>query len=365
MGVLSKTRKFLAKMIEYSYSAGQMVGEIKKDKDPRRIAKYSKIELSSAQKEAIDAVYSSSYGKAIRYDWHKYYQSFTGNFDSRYFAEYLLSTKLEPVMNPTDYRYVLGDKLLLHLFCNGIDNVRTPKTYCTKYKDLIISENKELISLEDLEDILSEQHYIIKPVQDTNSGFGIEKVDSGKAVKDILATSQEKALIVQECVGQHPKLKKLYPDGVNTFRVITYILDGHIYHVPVTLRIGRGGNFLDNCHAGGLFIGVDDTGKLNTYAFTEFGDEFGEKFTEHPDTGTRFENYILEFVPDMIQTAKKLHLNAPQLGMISWDLTVDENGCIVLIEANTRGQSIDMPQEANGKSAFGANTEKILGLIKK
>lgn len=104
MGVLSKTRKFLAKMIEYSYSAGQMVGEIKKDKDPRRIAKYSKIELSSAQKEAIDAVYSSSYGKAIRYDWHKYYQSFTGNFDSRYFAEYLLSTKLEPVMNPTDYR---------------------------------------------------------------------------------------------------------------------------------------------------------------------------------------------------------------------------------------------------------------------
>lgn len=365
MGVMSKTREVLTKLIECSYSIGQMKGEIKKDKDPRRIAKYSKIELSDAQKKAIDNVYSSSYGKKIQYDWHKYYQSFTGTFDPRYFAEYLLSTKLEPAINPMDYRYVLGDKLLLHLFCNGIENVRTPKTYCTKYKDLIFTEKKELISLEKIESALKEQYYIVKPVQDTNSGSGVEKVYGGKAVKDILATTQEKTLIVQECVGQHPKLKMLYPCGVNTFRVITYILDREIYHVPVTLRIGRGGNFLDNCHAGGLFVGVDDTGKLNTYAFTEFGDEFGEKFEKHPDTGIRFENYELEFVPEMIRTAKKLHLNAPQLGMISWDLTVDENGCIVLIEANTRGQSIDMPQEANGKSAFGANTERILDLIAK
>ena len=44
-------------------------------------------------------------------------------------------------------------------------------------------------------------------------------------------------------------------------------------------------------------------------------------------------------MPELIKTAKKLHLNAPQLGIISWDLTVDQNGVFVLIEANTRGQN--------------------------
>ena len=266
-------------------------------------------------------------------------------------------------MNPADYRYVLGDKLLLHLYCHGVDNVRVPETYCTKFKDLLFTDDKKQIALEDIEKILDDRMYIVKPVQDTNSGAGVERVSGGKAVKEILRTSREKALIVQECVGQHPKLKNLYPHGVNTFRVITYILEGSIYHVPITLRIGRGGSFLDNCHAGGLFIGVADDGKLNEHAFTEFGAEFGERFTEHPDTHVQFKDYHLEFVPCMIDTAKRMHLNAPHLGMISWDITVDEHGCFVLIEANTRGQSIDMPQEANGKAAFGENTEKILKLI--
>ena len=58
-----------------------------------------------------------------------------------------------------------------------------------------------------------------------------------------------------------------------------------------------------------------------------------------------------------------VHLNAPQLGIISWDLTVDQNGVFVLIEANTRGQSIWFPQMANGMGAFGKNTAEILKFI--
>lgn len=60
---------------------------------------------------------------------------------------------------------------------------------------------------------------------------------------------------------------------------------------------------------------------------------------------------------------RRLHLNAPQLGIISWDLTVDQNGVFVLIEANTRGQSIWFPQMANGMGAFGKNTAEILKFI--
>ena len=141
----------------------------------------------------------------------------------------------------------------------------------------------------------------------------------------------------------------LYSEAVNTFRVITYLWDGEVFHVPLALRIGQGGSYLDNAHAGGMFIGVNDLGELNDEAFTEFG----KRYKEHPDTHTVFKGYKLNFVPELIKTAKKLHLNAPQLGIISWDLTVDQNGVFVLIEANTRGQSIWFPQMANGLGMYG------------
>lgn len=170
-------------------------------------------------------------------------------------------------------------------------------------------------------------------------------------------SKKKSVLFGKKEVGQ--LLEQLYSEAVNTFRVITYLWDGEVFHVPLALRIGQGGSYLDNAHAGGMFIGVNDLGELNDEAFTEFG----KRYKEHPDTHTVFKGYKLNFVPELIKTAKKLHLNAPQLGIISWDLTVDQNGVFVLIEANTRGQSIWFPQMANGMGAFGKNTAEILKFI--
>ena len=57
---------------------------------------------------------------------------------------------------------------------------------------------------------------------------------------------------------------------------------------------------MDNAHAGGMFIGVNDLGELNDEAFTEFG----KRYKEHPDTHTVFKGYKLNFVPELIKTAK-------------------------------------------------------------
>lgn len=112
---------------------------------------------------------------------------------------------------------------------------------------------------------------------------------------------------------------------------------------------------MDNAHANGMFIGVNDSGELNEVAFTEFG----KKYKEHFDTHTVFKRYKL-FVPKLIKIAKKLHLNAPQLRIISWDLTVNQDGEIVLIEANTRRQGIWISQMAHGCDPFGENIADIL-----
>lgn len=52
------------------------------------------------------------------------------------------------------------------------------------------------------------------------------------------------------------------------------------------------------------------------------------------------------------------------MGILSWDLTIDEEGQVVIIEMNSTGQSAWFPQFVNGESLFGENTPQILKLIK-
>ena len=224
-------------------------------------------------------------------------------------------------MNPMDYRYVLDDKLLLPIFCVGVEHVRTPHIYYSVNNGNCFDEKKNIVDLKNRNFNLGGTEAIIKPVQDTSSGVGVEKVKGTEAIKNNLQqkATQNGTYIVQECITQNNQLSTLYAGSVNTFRVITYIWNGEVFHVPLALRMGQGGSYLDNAHTGGIFIGVNDLGELNEEAFTEFG----KRFKEHPDTHTVFKGYKLSFVPDLIKIAKKLHLNAPQLGIISWDLTVD------------------------------------------
>ena len=60
-----------------------------------------------------------------------------------------------------------------------------------------------------------------------------------------------------------------------------------------------------------------------------------------------------------------MHANLPYLGILSWDLSLDTAGAVVLIEVNTTGQSAWFCQMVNGESLFGENTGKMLQLIRK
>ena len=60
-----------------------------------------------------------------------------------------------------------------------------------------------------------------------------------------------------------------------------------------------------------------------------------------------------------------MHANLPYLGILSWDLSLDTEGAVVLIEVNTTGQSAWFCQMVNGESLFGENTGKLLQLIRK
>lgn len=368
MGILNYERKILKKAINRSYSIGQWIGEIKKINTPEKKKLIRKIELTQEQTKKINNFYKKNYGKIIKPYWHKVYQSYTGRFSEKYIPEILYSTKIEPAFNDTEYRDVLDDKLLLNMFTAGIDGIDIPKMIGYYCNGIFCGQNNEIISKEKLiEQILKFEKVVIKETRDTSSGKGVKILNikdeyDKKNIENLLSSYDKNTqYIVQECIAQHRELSKIYKESVNTFRIMTYVLDGKVLHMPIALRLGKGGSFLDNVHAGGIFIGVDDNGFLMDYGY----DDIGNAFSMHPNTGLIFKGYQITFIPKIIEVAKKMHLNAPQLGIISWDITIGSEGKLILVEANTKGQSIQLPQKSNGKPAFGENTERIFEILRK
>ena len=64
-----------------------------------------------------------------------------------------------------------------------------------------------------------------------------------------------------------------------------------------------------------------------------------------------------------------MQLAIPQVRIVNWDFTIDQDGEPILIEANMKNDvqagSIWLPQMAHGKGAFGENTAKILQYLRK
>lgn len=181
---------------------------------------------------------------------------------------------------------------------------------------------------------------------------------SGQSAKEIILKSG-KDFNVQELVKNSKELCSLHASSINTFRIVTYILNDKVFHGPALLRIGRNGNRCDNAHQGGIFVGINDEGNLLDCAYTEFQ----ERFDVHPDSGVRFSGFCVPDFSKVLNAVHELHQRIPQIKLISWDATINNKGEIVIIEMNLIGQSVWLPQIAHGKGLFGDNTEDILRLI--
>lgn len=341
--------------------------EIKKINEKRRKQIYKNIIISKEDEKKTQGFYKKYYGKKISLKWHKEYYAISGKFDYKFFPELLFIPKFETLLNNPNYYKCFQDKNVTSLIAKGLDFIKPINVYAKCVNNLLTDSNDNIISINDLHGILEEKKVFIKPTVDSNSGRncrvchfinGVDK-DSQESLVNII-NSYGKNFVIQKLIKNSPSISKLNPSCLNTFRVITYILDGKIYHFPVILRLGRDGKIIDNAHAGGIFIGVEDDGTLLDFAITEFGG----KFYKHPDTGVMFKDYKISNFNKILEAAYKMQTLVPQVRCVNWDFTLDENEEVVLIEANMKGGSIWLPQMAHGKGAFGDNTARVLEIIR-
>ena len=207
--------------------------EIKKFKDPRRVAIWSEVDLTEEQKKAIDALYVENYGEKIPYTWHRHYTAFTGRFDEKYFPELLFIPEFERFMSlHREYAQVFTDKNMLPMLAASV-GVKSVKSFITSTKGALRDENYRSITREDaIEKLRNIGEVFIKPTVDTSSGVGCFIADfrggvdtiSGKTLTEILS-GLGKDFAIQErfkCSAPVRDLNKPYRSALPSVRHVSF-----------------------------------------------------------------------------------------------------------------------------------------------
>ena len=368
MNVKKYIKKLLKTNLEILKTNRAKQNEIRKFKNSKRKEIYSKIKFSKKRENKINNYFKTNYGRKIPLTWHRHYTAYTGKFDLKYFPELLYIPEFEHYMNyNTGLASVLEDKNLLEIFADYA-NVKMPKKILSCQEGLFRDANESILTLKEAEKYVSNiGECFIKPSIGTCSGIGCQVLNliegndlkTNRSIKEILDDIGLN-FVLQERIICSESIRKIYDKSVNTFRIMTYRWKDEIIVCPVVMRIGQKESFLDNAHAGGMFIAVDNDGKLHEKAFTEFKEEF----IQHPDTKLKFKDYRINSLDKVIDKVKRMHYLIPTIGVINWDMTINENEDPVLIEANINGGGIWIFQMAHGCGVFGENTTEILQWLK-
>ena len=337
--------------------------------DPKRLESIKDFQLTKEQKQEIDAFYLSNYGKKVDYTCHRTYAAYSGKFSPAFITEDIYIPELDHFLNIFEaYNSVFEDKNVMPHIAKSV-GVKTPQVLFSCVKGFYLDAQNRPVTLDT---VLTTLHnygrLFIKPSVDSMGGRscvladvkeGID-VKSQQSLREILAQMGDD-FVIQACVVCHESLQKIYPKSVNTFRVITYRWKDKIYQGPSVLRLGKGGMDVDNATQGGIFLGVYPDGRLYDFAITKYGD----RFYEHPDTALHFGTYCLPLFTKVTEAAIKLHHALPQVGVSNWDLTIDENGEVVLIEGNLQFGGVRLAQMACGVPVFGEHTAEMLQWVQK
>ncbi len=237
------------------------------------------------------------------------------------FMTRLISKKFNTFMN--DYTYA-------HYLENKDEFNERYKKYIGR--DYIQFQNADK---EEVREFCSKHPVLFCKMQDLECGHGCERIhvsdyEDFDKLYDYL--KEKNFCILEENIEQHPDVKKLYPNAVNTMRFITVLdKDGEPHLLYIVQKMGIGGSIIDNnC----LFAPVNPkTGEIKYPAHS--GDTLkGIIYTEHPETHVHLQGYTIPYVREAVKMVLEAAKVTPQIRYVGWDVATTPNGPVI-IEGNT------------------------------
>ncbi len=277
---------------------------------------------------------------------------------------------IEEILNPIQFRAAYEDK---NLFPEIIGKEYVPRTIVCRINGSVLLDEKFLAADKDLAVYIGDvSALILKPTVGGCSGKGIIKFekkgdeyisigDNRILSKDFLM-SYGTDFCLQESVVQHSFMSKFCLSSVNTIRLCLYrsVKDETCIVTAGIVRIGRNGSFVDNAHAGGMFIGVDvTTGVMGKFVIDQYGNKKdlwnGVDFSKN--------TFVVPFWSDVLTLAEHVGCKLHHHRLIALDIALDQMGKPVLFEYNIGTMSYWLFMYTN-QTAFAKYTDEVIDYCK-
>lgn len=258
------------------------------------------------------------------------------------FIEYFLfGFENTPIFDRMNY---LSENMRDHYYSKLNDSKKDNHVLDDKYLAFQLLEsyyNRDVISVSENDfDVFSEfvkkhPRFIMKPMGNYG-GHGVSWVECtkhGKIKKTYKSlVSENKHFVCEEPIIAPDYMKKMYPNAINTVRVLTYYdAPNDPVVIAALLRVGQNGSVVDNFSSGGIIASIDkDTGIINSNGV----DKLNHRYKVHPDTGVPFAGFQIENWNELISTVKKLPLLLPKVRLIGWDMAASDTKGWQVIEGN-------------------------------
>lgn len=183
------------------------------------------------------------------------------------------------------------------------------------------------VSYEEFRELVEKTDCIAKPIEGS-LGTGIFKIPRGGVDESLYKKCVAENLLVEECISNEHTIAQFHRNSLNTIRLTT-VSGGEV--LGTFLRVGRHGNIVDNAHAGGIFAQINpDTGEIESDGI----DTDGHRYVIHPDSGVPFKGFRIPRWKELMETCRNAHCQIPDAPVVGWDICVDSNNNIEIIEGN-------------------------------
>ena len=124
------------------------------------------------------------------------------------------------------------------------------------------------LTFEDFAAFMADKDVIFAKPNVGESGKGIQRLEKSRfgdlrEMYDYVKNPANNFGVIEEQLVQHPDLNTLYPLAINSYRIVTLLVDGEVHCVYAVSKCGNAGKFVDNMENDGLCCPIDqETGKI-------------------------------------------------------------------------------------------------------
>jgi hypothetical protein len=164
--------------------------------------------------------------------------------------------------------------------------------------------------------------------------------------------------VFQTYVRQHEVFNRFTPDSVATLRFTTVVEPtGAISLRACFLRLGRAGE--THIQAGSeVCVAVNpSTGELDSVGYLNDWTDV----REHPDSKARFSGVAIPAFGNCVSKVLQLHRKVPFIGCIGWDVAVDLNGQVKVLEWNAEHNDVKFGEATQGPCFADLGWEHLRG----